>query len=722
MTIAEDKAKYFWLAANDEVTETEPEPATFDQSLVTPCIDLEEYVAKLEAALALVGVSTDPAQNKGDFIFIAGWWLGLLGGPFEVHRTDGSLGKVIDDQGDAGGRSAYTPFDLDPRAPERRLIDVLKEKARRGVEIRTAAWVAWSANSLWLFPLPFIGRALDNWLAHKVQTGDAEQYIGINAQSMNATASLRAEPKIGANAILSMVGHSAGSVHLKMCVIGTKPNAAGKSKCIAFTGGLDLVEDRWARQGHPIQPDDWDHVPPHDLWHDIQAAVEGKGAQGVYDVYRRMYNESITRFNEAFAFDNKKIQPHFETTTPIEARSVELPLLSTATPLTHHVQSLSTVPEFNYLVFNCLPEGEKASFAEDGLFEIKAAWKKAILNAEHYIYIEDQLFLGREVMEWINESVQAHPNLKVIFSFSGQGDPNDQAPIRQAHYHESINLGLLGIAPDPDQGETPGPSTPLPASARDRIRLFRHWGDAQPLIERGTFDPIQIAILAVAPIDEDTVLVETNIPAFENVPKDAFLRTTNISAFFDGTSRWTIVGNNAATKGTLMQFVVRTTESGVPAPGSYQILHLVGTVMHAKITLIDDKWALIGSCNHQRRSLYTDWEHSVSFMDEAGTAVRDFRAKLWAEHFRSSPTEFLDLTTALGAWEPAWNPAGGSPPHPQRPPGNPFGRPYLDPIPLVGGFPIRPMTEEEREKFDMWDQVDSREAWGGFCVVVKELF
>jgi hypothetical protein len=114
-----------------------------------------------------------------------------------------------------------------------------------------------------------------------------------------------------------------------------------------------------------------------------------------------------------------------------------------------------------------------------------------------------------------------------------------------------------------------------------------------------------------------------------------------------------------------------------------------------------------------RRSLYTDWEYSVSFMDEGGTAVRDLRAYLWAEFFRSPTVDpFLDLTKALGAWEPSWNPAGGSPPQPVR---TGFGRPYLDPIDLATGFPIAHMNDAYRKHWSMYRDPDSRESWGGLC-------
>ncbi len=58
-------------------------------------------------------------------------------------------------------------------------------------------------------------------------------------------------------------------------------------------------------------------------------------------------------------------------------------------------------------------------------------------------------------------------------------------------------------------------------------------------------------------------------------------------------------------------------------------VHMRATV-HAKTTLIDDVWAMIGSANFAQRSLYTDFEHCISVADEP--AVKAYRRLLWEEH------------------------------------------------------------------------------------------
>ena len=85
--------------------------------------------------------------------------------------------------------------------------------------------------------------------------------------------------------------------------------------------------------------------------------------------------------------------------------------------------------------------------------------------------------------------------------------------------------------------------------------------------------------------------------------------------------------------------------------------------MHSKLTLIDDRFACIGSANFFTRSMAgVDHELSVVLVD-AGDDVRDLRVRLWGEHLRIDPADELtwvslqDLDTALGAWQPGWGDA-----------------------------------------------------------------
>jgi len=102
-----------------------------------------------------------------------------------------------------------------------------------------------------------------------------------------------------------------------------------------------------------------------------------------------------------------------------------------------------------------------------------------------------------------------------------------------------------------------------------------------------------------------------------------------------------------------------------------------------------------------RRSLLTDLEHGVSFIDEDGAAVADYRCRLFADHFgHHVPADFAVLDAALHAWEPAWGSPGAAPPRPI----------WLERIPAVAAVDLDDST---RARYDAYQDPDSRDPWGG---------
>jgi phosphatidylserine/phosphatidylglycerophosphate/cardiolipin synthase-like enzyme len=123
--------------------------------------------------------------------------------------------------------------------------------------------------------------------------------------------------------------------------------------------------------------------------------------------------------------------------------------------------------------------------------------------------------------------------------------------------------------------------------------------------------------------------------------------------------------------------------------------------VHSKTTIVDDHWAIIGSANCMRRSLYTDWEHSVVFVDEDDEAVKEYRKELWAHHFgEPDPDTFDDLAESLYRWDPTWGVAGGH-----------VGRsPTIKDVTLPINGPA--FTGAGRRTYEMWLDTDSRQTWG----------
>jgi cardiolipin synthase len=67
--------------------------------------------------------------------------------------------------------------------------------------------------------------------------------------------------------------------------------------------------------------------------------------------------------------------------------------------------------------------------------------------------------------------------------------------------------------------------------------------------------------------------------------------------------------------------------------------------VHAKLMLIDDEWATVGSCNLHRFSLFGNSEMNVAFSDNH--AVRNFRSTLFQEHIGLDTSKMDDHEAIL---------------------------------------------------------------------------
>jgi phosphatidylserine/phosphatidylglycerophosphate/cardiolipin synthase-like enzyme len=129
------------------------------------------------------------------------------------------------------------------------------------------------------------------------------------------------------------------------------------------------------------------------------------------------------------------------------------------------------------------------------------------------------------------------------------------------------------------------------------------------------------------------------------------------------------------------------------------LFHHRSTFIHSKTSIIDDQWAIIGSANSMRRSLYTDFEHSIAFMDENGNAVPNYRATLWGTYFQATiPT----VSGGLSRWfSIPFRGSGGTPPLPIIP---------IDRLRLP--LTAATLTADEQALFDEIYDCDSRDPWG----------
>jgi phosphatidylserine/phosphatidylglycerophosphate/cardiolipin synthase-like enzyme len=336
---------------------------------------------------------------------------------------------------------------------------------------------------------------------------------------------------------------------------------------------------------------------------------------------------------------------------------------------------MRTVPVFRYATLNVLPENRAPAAAPNGLFEIRAAWEKAVRAATDYIYMEDQSFWSVEVFDWANAAIKANPNLRVILMASGGADPDDPDMPEQEILTLALDKSLLaGLSP----------------AQIDQVRMFRRWGLQSP--------PATQVVEATDNGDKTAVKLAAKAP--QDFPEDTFAKGQWLLRV--GADELPVTANPAMIAGDDMQVTVAHVGTAKPVVGdNAQLLRYLGVTVHSKTTLVDDHWAIIGSANCTRRSLYTDWEHSVVFVDEDDAAVKRYRTKLWASHFGGAFANFDNLAHSLYRWEPTWGTDGGF-----------GGRPStIRPVTLPINGP--PLAGFERLKYEKFLDVDSREKWGG---------
>jgi phosphatidylserine/phosphatidylglycerophosphate/cardiolipin synthase-like enzyme len=492
-------------------------PDTTGTNQVTHLIDGDNYFGALRTevdALKAAGVAAD------SFFYFANWWLefgfapggSVESGPNDSTawrgKIDPSTAFILDDE--KGG--AYPKF-----------LDELEAMAANGVDVRALPWVN-----------PFIPN-------YGEVGGRVPGLFVVNVSSLTSASMMRAKPHLKTSVVLNTVGHPIAAMHLK-CVICGNPTSAR-----AYVSGLDLVSNRVDSQKHL-------HGATYG-WHDVGAKIEGPATYAVFKYFKALWDEVISRPVDKFRLDGTEIDSYVTGTAacpdPFTAASPG--------PGTMRVQVLRTAPQFNFAFgstsavpiswYERLGSGFKRpvlSFAPNGIFEFRAALRKAIANANDFIYVEDQGFQSQEIMDWINARLKAKPELKAIFVHGA--DPADP------------------------------PSNLTDAAVNDHLAP----GIAAPAAQ---------------------------------------------VAFYERTDQ---------------------------------------TVIHAKTWIIDDVFAIIGSANFFRRSLYSDGEMSVGVADETagpGGFVPKYRADLWGEHcgvVGAGAAAFLDLAQAITIWDPGWKVYGAA--------------------------------------------------------------
>ncbi|MFD1733079.1 phosphatidylserine/phosphatidylglycerophosphate/cardiolipin synthase family protein [Deinococcus malanensis] len=136
----------------------------------------------------------------------------------------------------------------------------------------------------------------------------------------------------------------------------------------AYVGGIDLCRGRWDTPVHAERPKELQG--DFESWHDVQCVVTGQAATQVWDNFTQRWNDRTLpgRFDAP--------PSPIRTPRPEGQRCGQ-----------QHVQVLRTLASGVY------------PFAPQGDQSLRQAYERAIEQAEHYIYIEDQLIWPSSLTE-----------------------------------------------------------------------------------------------------------------------------------------------------------------------------------------------------------------------------------------------------------------------------------------------------------------------------------
>ena len=384
-----------------------PQHIEMNLGRVTPLVEGSAYFAELSALIDSLG-NGNATENAKQGIYIAGW-------------------------------AFYPFFSLTGTGPT--LLDKLVEKAQARVDVRILVWV----NSF-IMASPFPVDTAFDIVGSLGRPHEAQQAVNLSSIEYMRSHEVAGEFPFADRIIVNTLDNPVGACHLKFSLVFTDTSATG------FTGGIDLEPGRYSDDHHALefQSNGGDRI--YNLWHDVEAKVEGQATDEMFSHFRNMWNECIRRrddlaYNPTFILRNDDDELPDSKVEACPAGAEEIPMDKvigvTSGRTNHRVQVLRTIPKVNFLLWS----DPEISFAPEGAYEIELAVKKAIRSARKYIYIEDQAMLSREIFGALREAVTRTPGdgsaneLRVIL-VTGVSDPADPPKNSRAIIFLSLLDGL----------------------------------------------------------------------------------------------------------------------------------------------------------------------------------------------------------------------------------------------------------------------------------------
>ncbi|KAI5655582.1 hypothetical protein M9H77_32769 [Catharanthus roseus] len=281
------------------------------------------------------------------------------------------------------------------------LGDLLKAKSQEGVRVLLLVWDDPTSRSI-------LGFKTDGVMG----TGDEETRRFFKHSSVQVLLCPRSGGKGHSWAKKQEVGTI--YTHHQKTVIVDADAGNGRRKIISFIGGLDLTTGRYDTPEHPIfrtlqtlHKDDF-HNPnftgpatgcPREPWHDLHSRIDGAAA---YDILTN-FEERWLRASKRHGIQKMK-SSHDDSLLKLERipdilKIEEVSSLHQHDPEDWHVQIFRSIDSSSVKGF---PKDPKDAPSKNLLcgknvlidMSIHTAYVKAIRAAQHFIYIENQYFLG----------------------------------------------------------------------------------------------------------------------------------------------------------------------------------------------------------------------------------------------------------------------------------------------------------------------------------------
>lgn len=381
----------------------------YRNTLVAPHVDSDNYFTAIADAIDLV-------RGPGDRIFIASW-LFVPTFPLRPNTTQ-SLKDLLLDKADAG---------VDVR------VIVSTPRLSLGIGLDLFSRESWPMVKSILSPMPDIVKANTR-----------------SALALRDASRTGAKPL--ANRVLMDWGGEMDTRHQKFTVVYKAPVDNDPEEIRAFVGGLDFT---------PVVRADEFHDTGY--WHDAGVELRGGAAFAVHEEFITRWTEAQTLPKAEYLMIDTGIAPYNPSADATPAALPDDPIGLIPPPAATGTYTNTSVRILrSYESKRALFKGKPLpweTLPTTGVREIFDGLKRAIEQAEKYIYIEDQTinpvhFVERIFQEHsilfplIRAALIAKQNLKVVLVTQGKEAANVPIPASLTMSVEVQELILNGLTPD----------------------------------------------------------------------------------------------------------------------------------------------------------------------------------------------------------------------------------------------------------------------------------